>query len=202
MPVQLLPPVSSSMGRPDAVPLTEANRYVRTRGMSRWHRVRSGRRYADGRVTYGFWCGPFAHGGRKQGGPPLLTDEVPVGEQVCGTCEGRALGAGQDVTPDGMPDLRFDPRWLRPPAVCPGSSKQDLLVALDDRLRVGRCLVCGVFDSIRALGRGIGSYGYGLVKHSPGPDLVQPCPWHAWQYLTRRGDVAGCSCGWSGGEAS
>lgn len=206
MPVALLPPTTSSGGDwRGQTPLTTAPRYLRGRGNSRWHRVRSAvayppRQSGDGWTCYAYWCGQHVTDGGKSG-PLWLVDDVPAGEPVCGTCVGRALGAGQDETPSGLPPLRFDPRWRTPPAVCPGSNKQDLLAPLDDRLRVGRCLVCGVTERVHALGRGYNAYGYGLVKHAPGAELVEPCPFHAWSQLRGVKGRAVCGCGWPGGAA-
>jgi hypothetical protein len=116
---------------------------------------------------------------------------------VCGTCEGRALGAGQDELPAGMPALRFDPRWIDPPTRCPGSQSpmfQELAP------RVGRCLVCGQLQPLRGYGGSpwYGCAGYGPAKHPPGPDLVDPCPWHAWRALTLAEDGSvRCGCNWT-----
>jgi hypothetical protein len=59
--------------------------------------------------------------------------------------------------------------------------------------RVGRCLVCGTYEPIRAMG---GPYNgrAALVQHPPGPDLVPPCPFHRWKHLVAVGDTALCSC--------
>jgi hypothetical protein len=188
-PVHLLPPRTAGAGVwGGEVPLTSGPRYARTRGMSRWHRVRSAVRYPDETVHYAFWCGP--------GGRDLLTaDQQPTAEPVCGTCAGRALGAGQDDTPVGMPLLRFDPRWMTAPARCPGSNNDALYTELAPA--VGRCLACGQLVPLRAHG---GPYrgGYGPTSHQPGSDLIEACPWHAWNWLVRCGDGAGCGCGWTG----
>lgn len=53
----LLPPATYSTVALDVEALTSGPRFVRTRGMSRWHRPRSGRRYPDDRVVYDAWCG-------------------------------------------------------------------------------------------------------------------------------------------------
>lgn len=188
-PVALLPPRTSGAGTwRGEVPLTSGPRYARSRLMSRWHRVRHAVRYPDETIHYAFWCGP--------GGRDLLTvDQGPDGEPVCGTCEGRALGAGQDETPAGLPLLRFDPRWMTPPARCPGSGNDRLFVDLSPS--VGRCVACQELVALRAHG---GPYrgGYGPTSHQPGPGLIDPCPWHAWNYVVRRGDEAVCGCGWPG----
>lgn len=196
MPVALLPPLTSGGGRMDGcVPLTEGPRYVRTSGMSRWHRPRSGYTFPNGRTAFSLWCGQGASRGAE--GEGLLAVETPAAaEKVCATCEGRALGAGQEEAPPGLPPLRFDPRWLTPPATCPGSGDDGLYVPVQEgNWRVGRCLACGLIVALRAHG---GPYngGYGPTRHAIGPDLVEPCPWHAWNRLVRVDDRAACACGW------
>lgn len=197
MPVALLPPITSSGCWPGwdgvTMPVYEAPRYVRGRNMGRWHRPRSGTR-RPGRATVSFWCGA----GYVDLDVAMAADSVPEAEPVCGTCEGRALGAGQDDTPAGLPRLAFEPRWLSPPAVCPGSGRNSVYRGLVEDLRrnVCRCLVCGVYVPLRASG---GPYNpsYGPARHEPGDDLFSPCPWHAWNYPARRPDgTVGCSCGW------
>src|SRR5258708_3084610 len=94
-------------------------RYVRTGGLSRWHPSRKGTRYADGRVSYGLWCGAGFVSGEF-----LTADRVADDFPVCGTCEGRACGAGQDDWPGDGPGLLFSPRRLTPPKYCPGSRKE------------------------------------------------------------------------------
>ncbi len=194
MTVALLPPLTSSCADWDGrtVPIFEAPRYMRGRGMSRWHRPRCGRRYADGRESLSFWCG-FGVNAEVA----LVADVVPEPEPVCGTCEGRALGAGQDDTPAGMPRLAFEPRWLSPPAMCPGSGGHPHWGLFEDLARgVGRCLVCQELVGLRANGNAY-TGGYGPVRHAPGPGLFSPCPWHAWNFPARRSDATvGCRCGW------
>jgi hypothetical protein len=196
MPVALLPPVSTSGGPWSGQhPLTEGPRYVRGRGSSRWHRPRNATTWPDGRTIYSYWCGPSGTDGGKYG-PLWLTDETPSEEPVCGTCVGRALGAGQDDTPAGLPPLRFDPRWIKPSAVCPGSRSRSLFADLAGH-RCGRCLACGDIHPVRAF-NGWNSYGAGLVRHAPGAGLVEPCPFHAWSRLEPSGDTARCGCGYPG----
>lgn len=88
----------------------------------RVHRVRSARIYfhRDCPEIYGgrtehigvhLWCGQQAlPGGRSRA---LLLHEPPDGAALCGTCEGRAVGAGQQAaawfTPPDRP-LIFTPR--------------------------------------------------------------------------------------------
>lgn len=202
MTVALLPPLTSGLGRWDGVsaPLLEAPRYVRTQGMSRWHRSRSGTR-RGGTVSVGIWCGagfvylaatePTRHGG-------IGVDEVPDGEPACGPCVGKALGAGQDGIPtgSGLPKLRYDPRWIIPPGLCTGSRKRELWEPLNARETVGRCLVCAELVTIRAVGRGYDAYGAGPVNHEPGPGLYEPCPFHAWNNPTKTPAGVACACGW------
>lgn len=204
MPVALLPPTTSSGGSwSGQLPLNEAPRYVRGRGNSRWHRVRCAVTYPPmhgfgERTIYTYWCGPSGTDGTEKYGPLWLVDDVPAGEPVCGTCVGRALGAGQDDTPAGLPPLLFSPRWRTPPTVCPGSNKQNLMVALNPQITVGLCLACGSVERVHALGRGYSAYGYGLIKHAPSSDIVEPCPFHAWSQMVARDGRAACRCGWPG----
>jgi len=203
MPVALLPPVTSSAPHPwgkpaKRTPIASAERYARCRGMSRWHRIRSGYRWDGGGHTWNLWCGTSVtdRAGAKSG-PPLLRDDLPEGDEACAVCVGKALGAGQDETPAGMPALRFDPRWISPPSTCPGSGDSGLWVPVPNSRNVVRCLVCGDLLSGRASG---GAYNprWGAVRHAPGDGLVEPCPFHAWNHL-RRGasELVLCGCGWT-----
>lgn len=197
MPVALLPPLGSTSHRPpEATPLTTGPRYVRGQGNSRWHRVRCG--YTQrGRTLFTFWCGPHLWDT-----PPdrraWLTDDLPEHEPVCGTCVGRALGAGQDQVPSDLPPLVFSPRWLTPPRWCPGSRSEDLIGEPPGPAQgsVGLCLACGDLVAVRAMG-GPWNPRYGLQRHPAGPGLVPPCPWHGWQFIgLSRDGSAGCRCGW------
>ena len=202
MPVALLPPVSSSGGEwRGELPLTEARRYARGRGNSRWHRLRSGVLYGadhqfawcpDGRVVVHYWCGSSAHDGPGKGAL-WYVDDLPTSEPACGTCVGRALGAKQDETPPPLPPLLFSPRWQRPPVKCPGSGSRTLWAG-DERARVGSCLACGETVPIRA--KPFPSWGAGPEAHLPGVGLVDPCPFHAWLRLTAVDGGAACACGW------
>jgi hypothetical protein len=178
------------------MPITAALRYVRGPGNSRWHRPRSGYQHPNGRVCVNFWCGPYGSDG--PGIDRLLyVDEVPAGEPVCGTCVGRALGAGQDEVPPPLPKLRFDPRWVTPPARCPGSRSRTLWVAIPGgHHNIGRCLACDLIVPIRVVGRGYNAWGGGPTNHTPGPGLIEPCPFHAWNRVDVRDGVVGCACGW------
>ncbi len=200
MPVTLLPPITSSgpwspPGAPKRTPITESLRYARTRGQSRWHRIRSGYEREGGDRTFNLWCGQTAQDGNVKAGPPLLVDELPVGDEACAVCVGKALGAGQDETPDGLPPLRFDPRWVKPPSVCPGSGDSGLWVEVPNSRSILRCLACGDLVGGRASGSPYNPR-WGAIKHRPGAGLVDPCPFHAWNHLRRLGgERVGCGCG-------
>ncbi|MFJ8023334.1 hypothetical protein [Streptomyces sp. NPDC096311] len=190
MSVLLLPPATYSAVSLDIEALTDGPRFVRTRGMSRWHRPRSGTRYPKGRVVYGCWCG-YGVGGSERAGAFLAADEPPAGEPVCGTCEGRAAGAGQNESPTGRL-LLFSPRDIDPPKNCP-ASRSSLYEELPGG-RVGRCLACGDMQPLRAMG---GPYNprYAIVQHLTGQALVAPCPFHRWRELTTRDGRVVCACG-------
>lgn len=183
--IALLPPLTMSgpWGHQHLRALTEGPAYLRSRDSHRWHRTRSGTLFVDdGRISWHTWCGQNVYSGR------CLTAERPDGLiPVCGTCEGRALGHDPQ-----RPDLVFLPRLLTPPAKCPGSGRSQLFGQVAET--VGRCLVCGQYAAIRAMG---GPYdGYvGLTSHAPGAGLVEGCPFHAWRCLRRMpdGSVA-CGC--------
>jgi hypothetical protein len=186
--VLLLPPVTGGPVPVDMVALEIAPEFVRTAAMSRWHRPRTGVRWPDGRITYGLWDG--AGFVAMPGG--LAVDTRPDdGLPVCGTCDGRAAGAGQIAGPDGR-TLLFTPRHVQPPRWCPGS-RSALYEALPGG-RVGRCLVCSDMQPLRAMG---GPYDgrYAIVQHPPGAALVGPCPFHRWRSLTATAGRVHCTCG-------
>lgn len=188
--------------------IIEGKPYARGPRSTRWHRVRSGQRILDEhwetgdltiRESFTTWCGQsmFDRGrGRGARGPILFADAPPEGEPSCGTCEGRAIGA--DAT---HPAWLFSPARLTPPRWCPGSRSERLVVELPPRpgMRApARCLVCG-FEGRMSAGGSWHSGTWGLKQHSPGPDLIPGCPWHAWRELTRAVDddghpVAACRC--------
>lgn len=190
MTVALLPPVTSSAVDLAVQALDHGPNLVRTRGMSRWHRPRSGVRMPDGRTVYDLWCG-YAVGGSDRAGTYLAAEELPPGEAVCGTCEGRAAGAGQ-IDSTGRP-LLFTPQGFTPPKHCPGSRRD--LYTVQPGGRVGRCLACDGLQPIRAMG---GPYAprAALVQHEPTGALVDPCPFHRWRQPTRGADgLLQCTCG-------
>ena len=183
---------------PRPVPMHFAPRYVRTRGQSRWHRPRSGRLYGGPfagplggwRPALSLWCGQSLNDLREalQAG---TADELDA--DVCGPCEGKALGAGQDPAPPGLPPLVFSPTLPRPPRVCPGSGTDRLAAPVDGSWRVGRCLACGTVQPMRA--RGGYSGGWGLARHLASEGrLVDPCDLHGWAQLREWEGECVCSC--------
>ncbi len=175
--------------------MTHAPRYVRTERMSRWHRPRSGHRYtrpswgSPGRECLSLWCGQSIPDLRDA----LGLGQPPDGEPVCATCEGRALGAGQDDTPDGLPPLVFTGRYGFNDRWCPGS-RLNRLALPHDGFRVATCRVCHDIQPMRACG---GPYraDWTIPWHEPGPLLVPPCPEHGWFHLVPDGPTgAVCAC--------
>jgi hypothetical protein len=187
MTVALLPPTTGYLGPIAATALLEGPRYLRNPTMSYWHRPRSGRRdNADQVVTYDLWCGPYVRGHLA-----LTTETVPPGERVCATCDGRAVGAGQEENGPTGRTLAFQPRHLVPPRFCPGGRTQ--MFAELGGGRVGQCLVCRDHHPLRAMGGPYDAF-YGITQHPPGPGLVQPCPFHRWKALTARDGRIYCPC--------
>ncbi|MFB7081243.1 hypothetical protein [Streptomyces sp. NPDC056308] len=179
-----MPPTTSSLHQIDAHPLETAPPLLRTHAMSYWHRPRSGLKYPSGCITLALWCTGYVSGDY------LSADEAPADEPVCGTCDGRAAGAGQIPGPDGR-RLVFAPRDAQPLRNCPGS--RTALYEEQTGGRVGRCRVCGAYDSIRAVGGPCNSRA-AIVQHEPGPALIEPCPFHRWKYLVAVGQDVACAC--------
>lgn len=191
MTVALIPPATYSAVALDVQALEHGPSLVRTSGMSRWHRPRSGCCYPDGRTVYGVWCGQMV-GSSRRAGAMLTADEPPPGEPVCGTCEGRAAGAGQIDSATGR-ELLFTPQGITPPRHCPGS-RRDLYVPQPGG-RVGRCLACDGLQPIRTMG-GLYNPRAALVQHEPTAELVAPCPFHRWRHPARGDDGRlRCTCG-------
>lgn len=194
MTVVLEPPLTYSLPqrRSDCPPdeaLAVAPRYMRSTyqrygNLGRWHRPRSGIHIGlTGRTVYHTWCGQSMFPDRT-----LTAEQLGEGDKVCGTCEGRAIGAGQDDWPvPGGPALLFEPRRLTPPKRCPGSRNGRLY--REEGRSVVRCLACG--ELVRGWYR---SYTYGPVNHEPGRGLVAGCPFHAWDHLVIHDGRPVCSC--------
>lgn len=155
------------------------------RSATRIHRVRALRHRvdSDGVVTE-LWCGSHRY--------DLPIQTIDRHDPVCGTCEGRAIGAGQPSTlqlltePSATAHLLFKPRQPDPPRWCPGSGTM-----LGDPER-HLCYVCGEHVSYRGLGSPYRP-SYGMVRHEPAV-LVAPCNWHAWKSLVLKGQRAVCIC--------
>lgn len=137
------------------------------------------------------WCGQTIRG-RVAVGRDLAPPEP---EEVCGTCDGRARGAGQ-IPQVGDVDVAFTPRWLGVPRVCPGASLAGLYVPLNRQHSAGRCLVCGHVGRVRGGYRG--GYGWSpprMSEHAPDLDgLVPRCDLHGWQHIRRLGDTQAVVC--------
>lgn len=204
MTIQLEPPYTRGgmFGIENHEPVLEGPLLVRTRGMSRWHRVKSGVRFTDqaGRICWHLWCGQAASSTATIGRDTLPTDGLPI----CGPCEGKALGAGYNGTAaivNGEALLLFEPESqtkYRRPAVCPGARMTNYLPAqVDSDGSIGRCAACGLHTATtwRRRGRGYSYNGWETLKdHAPGPALVEPCPFHAWDELALHNDQAVCAC--------
>lgn len=191
MTVALFPPTTYGLGHMDAEPLDEGPRFVRTGGMSRWHRPRSGVLMADARTIYAVWCGQQVGGSRRAAG--LLTaSTIPDTLPVCATCDGRAVGTGQEQDGPAGRTLVFGPRHLAPPRFCP-ASRSSLYEALPGGT-AARCLACSDVHPIRAMG---GPYAsrVGIVQHPPGARLFGPCPFHRWRHPTLTDAGLRCACG-------
>lgn len=193
MPVTLLPPISYSLAAHlGEQALAEGPRFVRTGGMSRWHRPRSGVLMADGRTIYTVWCGQQV-GGLSRAAAMQTAETVPDDLPVCATCDGRAVGAGQESDGPANRRLLYGPRTLTPPRWCPGS-RTDLHEVLPGGT-VGRCLACRDTHPIRAMGCSYASRA-AIVQHPPGEALFAPCAFHRWRHPARtaEGHLA-CACG-------
>lgn len=163
------------------------------RGRTRWHRVRSGTVHGHG-ACWLMWCGQT----RFERDKPDRTDDLPAdGAPLCGTCEGRAAGAGHP-SPIELPDdaeLLFRPARLTPPRWCPGGGPYGPARHLGEVVghRVVRCGACG--DLVAE----INAYGWNPRfgqprRHEPGPGLVPGCELHAWRYLVRTTEGVACQC--------
>lgn len=189
--VRLEPPYTRSLAScADRAALTRGPRLIRTREMGRWHRPRSGVHIINfGRTVFHAWCGQGIHVGDA-----LTAVALPDGDALCGTCEGRACGAGHPATGTPLNEaLLFEPRSSAPPPPrCPSYR----LWGVDSLPKRGffPCPVCGEQTKTRASG---GPYNSRVViqSHAPGPGLFAPCPFHRWDWPALRDGVAGCGCG-------
>ncbi|NUS55865.1 MAG: hypothetical protein HOV66_13565 [Streptomycetaceae bacterium] len=190
-PVRYEPPLTRSLPhRNDPQVLWTGPRFVR--GASRWHRVRSGTLHRHGEAWL-MWCGQTRFGIDK----PQRTDDLPAGGlPLCGTCEGRAAGAGHTSPLAGDVDLLFRPNRLIPPRWCPGGAPNGPARVLAQQIspRVVRCGACG--ETVPEKRYRWHDYGTGpqAAQHEPGPGLVPGCPLHAWRHLVRTVEGVACEC--------
>lgn len=167
--------------------LTEGPTYVRTRAATRWHMVRSAvvtldEWIDDGlRTTWYHWCGTFSPGARS-----LTTDTPPTQDPRCGRCYGSKAGWLRER------GLMFTPRLLDPPSRCPAYQSQHLVAWDKPRCATGVCLVCGDRVRSRAYGGWLGSWG--AESHTPGPGLIEGCPFHGWRSLSVEDGRVMCIC--------
>lgn len=196
-PVRYEPPLTrSSAWMPDGwrspTVLWTGPRWVR--GASRWHRVRSGIQHNGPlhHVSLHMWCGQSLSAGDRATADGLPVDGMPL----CGTCEGRAAGAGH-TTPLDLPEdtaLLFRPARLTPPRWCPGGAPYGPARSLAEAAgqRVVRCGACG--DLVREKHYRWNDYGLQAAQHPPGTGLVPGCPQHAWRHLVRTVEGVACEC--------
>lgn len=187
MTIKLLPPVTRRPAHAtyddQAKALTEGPAFIlgrpSTRYEPRWHRVRAGELFTDingaQRTYWHAWCGPHHNAAHV-----VAIDELPTGQPLCGTCDGRAKGH------IGENGLIYSPDLLKPPKLCP--SKQLYVQA---GYNVGRCLACGQLAALRWTG---GYTGREVITSHPPLNLVAGCPYHGWRSLTPDGDTAVCAC--------
>lgn len=177
MSVDLLPAYKYGISTTvEPVPLDTAPDYVKSREATRWHRPRHGYRYADDRVVYGYWCGSSASTGIGAG-------ELPDGDDLCGTCEGRYVAQR-----DG--ELIFTPRSSLPPRICPASGRQD--AEWIGTTRSFPCPACR--EDVTAPSVSHYFAGRHIIRHNPGPGLVDPCRVHGWFHLRMANGAIACAC--------
>ena len=190
--VRYEPPLSHSLphARLNPTVLWTGPRWLR--GATRWHRVRSGVQYPHFQhATFHAWCGQTITDENRPAAVDLPVDGAPL----CGTCEGRAAGAGHPSPLGGAVALRFDPERLTPPRWCPGGGPYGAARHLGQMVghRVVRCGACGeLLPEINAYGW---NPRYGQPRrHEPGPGLVPGCPLHAWRHLIQTSEGVACEC--------
>lgn len=207
----LEPPYTRSCGFhgiADQEPVLLGPLLARSRTSSRWHRPRSGVMYTkqNNRISYQYWCGTTLTGGARGGRPGgiLGIDSMPDdGLPICGPCEGKAMGAGYAgvaaVIETGS--LIFEPESqtrFRRPSTCPGYGLASMVRPTEIAgHKICICGACGLVVPIKTKGRGRG-YSYDAwdapAPHPPGPDLIDPCVFHAWDQLVFTDQGAECRC--------
>lgn len=161
------------------------------------HRPRSGHRYNNNLDCYHAWCGASIRRPRTVDRPDPLTP-------LCGTCEGRAIGAGWPTwaetiagNPGPLGLTRFTPRPdFDPPNICPGTMS-DYYLPEPGNWRSGTCLICHAAVKLRSSSTA-GGYNsrFGPQLHTP-QHMIHPCRHHAWRYLTwidQTRHLIGCRC--------
>ncbi|WP_372730057.1 hypothetical protein [Nocardioides sp.] len=164
------------------------------RGATRWHRIRSGVQYEHlDHPSYSAWCGQSVSPKGRDTTVDLPVDGIPL----CGTCEGRAAGAGHPTPLDLPADvaLLFRPSRLVAPRWCPGGGPYGPAQHLAEVVghRVVRCAACSDLVAERS------AYGWNARfgqprQHTPGPGLVPGCEQHAWRHLVRTVEGVACEC--------
>lgn len=189
--IELEPPYREH-GRDGDVALKRALMFGRTATMTRWHIPRSGVLRGNAFRTFTVWCSAIGMHPDRPRNPTLMVDEITDGVPVCGTCVGRARGAGHEIPVievQHVSDIVYEPRHIRIPRSCPGAARTDFIHV---NVFVGRCPACKEYMPIRGGNRGYDWTPPKLRQHEPGPGLVDPCPFHMWDRITPEGV---CSCG-------
>lgn len=163
------------------------------RGATRWHRIRSGVQYPHfDHPSYQAWCGQAI----TPQGRPAATELPADGRPLCGTCEGRAAGAGHPSPISTDVELVFSPDRLTAPRWCPGGAPYGPARHLAEAVahRVVRCGACG--ELVPEKRYRCHDYGSGVqaAQHPPGAGLVPGCPLHAWRHLVRTAEGVACQC--------
>lgn len=184
-------PYTHANRREHDVVLRKAPTYGRNAAMSRWHVPRTGTLRDGVMRSFTIWCSAAILRPDDLKRPALMVDEITDDVPVCGTCVGKATGAGHAVPAIAVEHeggLIYLPHQVRIPSTCPGSN---YITWHEVNVFVGRCLVCLDYMPIRH-SRGYET-GYSRLRvHTPATTLVDPCPWHAWDRITAEGI---CSCG-------
>lgn len=197
--VRLEPPYSrsgaSASHYADMLPVLRGPRLVRGSRSGRWHRPRSAIHFiSQGRTSFQLWCGQHA-----SSTDVITGTEVPDGDPLCGTCEGRAIGAGHPpIGVELLAALVFEPASrFRRPAVCPAASMfiSDQLARSVPWRASFPCPACEDHTKLRGAG-GWSNPHVKIAGHPPVGQLVDPCPFHGWDRLTMRPDHvrAVCAC--------
>jgi hypothetical protein len=166
------------------------------------HRPRSATRHTgQDRISVHAWCGQLlVHAAGFHYLPPV---DMPV----CGTCEGRAVGAGWPTSEEIItarpvepwPAQRFTPRpCFDPPRWCPVGEGQvgrrngeAWLVDPDDERR-GVCLMCHAEVQLRWRGDTLNGW-WGPQRHEP-LEMIPPCRLHGWLRPERVNDPPRIVC--------